>query len=276
MLQLLFWALLASVNPHQSLTWMAIVVVVAKYTKPSKAALVDLIFQPLFQFLQPHNNRDLLWRDPNQSSRIERPRHHRNSNCFLKKKIKPCTCLMTWQRMCTPSWLRYLMERQELKPNVSRKWTVMTFLGWPPTAQLRKFWLPPISLPCWSDNFSSSTVLIVWMTWPSIFNPRERPTVLLSNDLMNGKVFFFRNDSWSYLSVSSSVYTPYSLSYPSGPPKKSNDHPEPSVTFLPEMFLFDYGVVVFWGMTLIEEQRILKELKPFEDETLGNNPLEQH
>jgi uncharacterized Rmd1/YagE family protein len=68
------------------------------------------------------------------------------------------------------------------------------------------------------------------------------------------------------------VYTPYSLSYPPGPPKKSNgsDHPEPSVTFLPEMFLFDYGVVVFWGMTLTEEQRILKELKPFEDETLGN------
>ncbi|KAI8338445.1 hypothetical protein BC941DRAFT_422935 [Chlamydoabsidia padenii] len=74
------------------------------------------------------------------------------------------------------------------------------------------------------------------------------------------------------------VYTPYALSYPSGPPKKSNssDHHrnESTVTFLPEMFLFDYGVVVFWGMTLTEEQRILKELKPFEDETLESDDVE--
>ncbi|KAI8093306.1 uncharacterized protein BX664DRAFT_260365 [Halteromyces radiatus] len=76
-----------------------------------------------------------------------------------------------------------------------------------------------------------------------------------------------------------SVYTPYSLSYPPGPPKKNNgtDHQrnnELTVSFLPEMFLFDYGVVVFWGMTLIEEQRILKELKPFEEETLESDDVE--
>lgn len=35
------------------------------------------------------------------------------------------------------------------------------------------------------------------------------------------------------------------------------------------MFLFDYGVIVFWGMELKEEQRILKLLEPFEEEKLG-------
>lgn len=35
------------------------------------------------------------------------------------------------------------------------------------------------------------------------------------------------------------------------------------------MFLFDYGVIVFWGMGLKDEQRILKLLEPFEEEKLG-------
>ncbi|KAG1317984.1 hypothetical protein G6F62_012598 [Rhizopus arrhizus] len=40
------------------------------------------------------------------------------------------------------------------------------------------------------------------------------------------------------------------------------------------MFLFDYGVVVFWGMTLEEELKILKELEPFEEEKLEMNDVE--
>jgi uncharacterized Rmd1/YagE family protein len=68
------------------------------------------------------------------------------------------------------------------------------------------------------------------------------------------------------------LYTPYSFTYPSAPP---NDRGiDDSNKKLPEMFLFDYGVVVFWGMTLKQEQTILKLLVPFEDEKLGNNRLD--
>ncbi|CAO3609697.1 unnamed protein product [Cunninghamella echinulata] len=72
------------------------------------------------------------------------------------------------------------------------------------------------------------------------------------------------------------VYTPYSVSYPYSPPKQNdtNDQPRKNKSGLPEMFLFDYGVVVFWGMTLNEEQRILKELIPFEEEKLDADDVE--
>jgi len=38
---------------------------------------------------------------------------------------------------------------------------------------------------------------------------------------------------------------------------------------IPEIFLFEYGVVVIWGLTLKEEQRFLKELAKFEKEKLA-------
>lgn len=41
------------------------------------------------------------------------------------------------------------------------------------------------------------------------------------------------------------------------------------------MFLFDYGVVVFWGMTLQEEQRILKILEPYGESKLGKPPYQR-
>lgn len=63
-----------------------------------------------------------------------------------------------------------------------------------------------------------------------------------------------------------SIYTPYSVKYPLSPPNGQGEHQK---TMLPEMFLFDYGVVVFWGMTLQDEQRVLKELDPYEDAKLG-------
>jgi uncharacterized Rmd1/YagE family protein len=40
------------------------------------------------------------------------------------------------------------------------------------------------------------------------------------------------------------------------------------------MFLFDYGVIVFWGMTLEEELDILKLLEPFEEEKLETDDVE--
>ena len=42
----------------------------------------------------------------------------------------------------------------------------------------------------------------------------------------------------------------------------------------PEVFLFDYGTVVIWGMTLQEEQRFLKEIAKFEAEKLGADDVQ--
>lgn len=43
---------------------------------------------------------------------------------------------------------------------------------------------------------------------------------------------------------------------------------------IPEVFLFEYGVVVIWGMTLKEEQRFLKEIAKFELEKLGKDDIQ--
>ena len=42
----------------------------------------------------------------------------------------------------------------------------------------------------------------------------------------------------------------------------------------PEVFLFEYGVVVIWGMSLQEEQRFLKEIAKFEVDKLGKDEIE--
>ncbi|TKA66313.1 hypothetical protein B0A49_05912 [Cryomyces minteri] len=42
----------------------------------------------------------------------------------------------------------------------------------------------------------------------------------------------------------------------------------------PEVFLFDYGTVVIWGMTLAQEQRFLKEIAKFEEEKLGKEDVQ--
>ncbi|OQO15678.1 hypothetical protein B0A51_17183 [Rachicladosporium sp. CCFEE 5018] len=43
---------------------------------------------------------------------------------------------------------------------------------------------------------------------------------------------------------------------------------------IPEVFLFEYGVVVIWGMTVKEEQRFLKEIAKFEQEKLGVDDIQ--
>lgn len=43
---------------------------------------------------------------------------------------------------------------------------------------------------------------------------------------------------------------------------------------VPEVFLFEYGVVVIWGMTVKEEQRFLKEIAKFEQEKLGKDDVQ--
>ena len=42
----------------------------------------------------------------------------------------------------------------------------------------------------------------------------------------------------------------------------------------PEVFLFDYGTVVIWGMTVHQEQRFLKEISKFESEKLGADDVQ--
>ena len=42
----------------------------------------------------------------------------------------------------------------------------------------------------------------------------------------------------------------------------------------PEIFLFDYGTVVIWGMTLAQEERFLKEIAKFELEKLSEDNIQ--
>ncbi|KAI9804107.1 MAG: hypothetical protein M1825_001509 [Sarcosagium campestre] len=42
----------------------------------------------------------------------------------------------------------------------------------------------------------------------------------------------------------------------------------------PEVFLFDYGTVVIWGMTVAQEQRFLKEIARFESEKLAETDVQ--
>ncbi len=43
---------------------------------------------------------------------------------------------------------------------------------------------------------------------------------------------------------------------------------------IPEVFLFEYGVVVIWGMTIKEEQRFLREISKFEQEKLAKDDIQ--
>ncbi|KAK3357050.1 hypothetical protein B0T25DRAFT_145409 [Lasiosphaeria hispida] len=55
----------------------------------------------------------------------------------------------------------------------------------------------------------------------------------------------------------------------------ADDMPEFDIhVHTPEVFLFDYGVVVIWGMSTIHEQRFLKELAKFETEKLAPDDVE--
>jgi uncharacterized Rmd1/YagE family protein len=42
----------------------------------------------------------------------------------------------------------------------------------------------------------------------------------------------------------------------------------------PEVFLFEYGTVVIWGMSLAEEKRFLREIAKFEVDKLGKDEIE--
>jgi uncharacterized Rmd1/YagE family protein len=42
-------------------------------------------------------------------------------------------------------------------------------------------------------------------------------------------------------------------------------------TTVPELFFFDYGVVVMWGLTEEEEMQILEDIRPFEEESISKS-----
>lgn len=63
-------------------------------------------------------------------------------------------------------------------------------------------------------------------------------------------------------------------------PVTSNSADQPDIqdfdtsVHVPEIFLFEYGVVVIWGMSVKEEQRFLKELAKFEVEKLAKDDVQ--
>lgn len=72
-----------------------------------------------------------------------------------------------------------------------------------------------------------------------------------------------------------SIYTPFTFKIHE-PPSTADllglDDPALSPQeHISEVFLFEYGVVVIWGMKEDEEKNLLYELVPFEDEKLGWN-----
>ena len=55
----------------------------------------------------------------------------------------------------------------------------------------------------------------------------------------------------------------------------SSDNPDmDTAVHTPEVFLFEYGTVVIWGMTLAHEQRFLKDIARFETEKLSNDDVQ--
>lgn len=65
-----------------------------------------------------------------------------------------------------------------------------------------------------------------------------------------------------------------------GPPV-TDDRPPPHgipdfdiIIHTPEVFLFDYGVVVIWGMTEVQEKKFLKDISKFELEKLAPDDVE--
>ncbi|KAI9675437.1 MAG: hypothetical protein M1817_001341 [Caeruleum heppii] len=59
------------------------------------------------------------------------------------------------------------------------------------------------------------------------------------------------------------------------PPSSPADTPDfDTHVHTPEIFLFDYGTVVIWGMTLLQERRFLKDIEKFETEKLAPDDVQ--
>ena len=67
-------------------------------------------------------------------------------------------------------------------------------------------------------------------------------------------------------------HTPTEMSHPHAPDPSTLDFDTQVHT--PEVFLFEYGTVVIWGMTLAQEQRFLKDISKFETEKLSEEDVQ--
>ena len=67
-------------------------------------------------------------------------------------------------------------------------------------------------------------------------------------------------------------HTPTEMSHPHLPDPSTLDFDTQVHT--PEVFLFEYGTVVIWGMTLTQEQRFLKDISKFETEKLSEDDVQ--
>ncbi|RIA92825.1 hypothetical protein C1645_820125 [Glomus cerebriforme] len=77
--------------------------------------------------------------------------------------------------------------------------------------------------------------------------------------------------------VDECIYTPFTFKTHEPPPTADLlglDDPAPPQEHISEIFLFEYGVVVIWGMKENEEKNLLYELVPFEDEKLASEDVE--
>ncbi|MCJ1314639.1 hypothetical protein MMC25_008321 [Agyrium rufum] len=62
---------------------------------------------------------------------------------------------------------------------------------------------------------------------------------------------------------------------PPNPPEPEEPNPDfDTQIHTPEVFLFEYGTVVIWGMTLAQEQRFLRDIAKFETEKLGEDDVQ--
>ena len=69
--------------------------------------------------------------------------------------------------------------------------------------------------------------------------------------------------------------TPSSNIDPPAPPDDPANNPDfDTQVHTPEVFLFEYGTVVIWGMTLQQEQRFLKDVSKFEAEKLADEDVQ--
>jgi uncharacterized Rmd1/YagE family protein len=79
--------------------------------------------------------------------------------------------------------------------------------------------------------------------------------------------------------VDGSIYSPYSYTGVDASPPNADlinldtetsvpDREQGPRAIVSEVFLFEYGVTVIWGMTESEEERFLKEIAKFEIESL--------
>jgi uncharacterized Rmd1/YagE family protein len=64
------------------------------------------------------------------------------------------------------------------------------------------------------------------------------------------------------------------VAVPAAPPSAAVDQTLDTHVHTPEVFLFDYGVVVIWGMSEAHEAKFLKELEKFEVEKLAIDDLQ--